>query len=42
MTLAFDSIEDEFGIVADRERVLREIREKTDQEFEKRLSARSL
>ena len=42
MTLVFDSIEDEFGIVADQERVRREIREKTDQEFEKRLSVRSL
>jgi len=41
-TLGFDSFEDEFGIESDQEEVRHEIREKTDQEFEKRLSVRSL
>lgn len=41
-TLGFDSFEDEFGIESDQEGVRQEIREKTDQEFEKRLSVRSL
>jgi hypothetical protein len=41
-TLGFYSFEDEFGIESDQEEVRQEIREKTDQEFEKRLSVRSL
>jgi len=42
MTLSFDSVDDEFGIASNPEVVRREIKEKTDQEFEKRLSVRSL
>jgi len=41
-TLGFDSVDDEFGVASDREAVRRELREKTAQEFEKRLSVRSL
>ncbi len=41
-TLGFDSFEDEFGIESDQDEVRQEIREKTDQKFEKRLSVRSL
>jgi len=41
-TLGFDSFVDEFGIESDQDEVRHEIREKTDQEFEKRLSVRSL
>jgi len=41
-TLGFDSFKNEFGIESDQKEVRQEIREKTDQEFEKRLSVRSL
>ena len=41
-TLSFDSVEDEFGIVSDQDQVRQEIEQKTEQEFEKRLSVRSL
>jgi len=40
--LGFDSFEDEFGIESDQDEVRHEIREKTNQEFGKRLSVRSL
>ncbi len=41
-TLRFDSITDEFGIESDMDQVRRNIRKKTDQEFETRLSVRSV
>ena len=41
-TLQFDSLEDEFGMDTSEERVRAEIRELTDDEFEKRTSLQSL
>lgn len=41
-TLQFESRPDEFGLASDRERVVREVREKTVDEFERRISVRSL
>jgi hypothetical protein len=38
----FDQIDDEFGLTSDRDSVRRRIRIQTDEEFEKRLSLRSL
>jgi hypothetical protein len=41
-TLQFGSRPDEFGLASVRERVVQELREKTEDEFERRLSVRSL
>jgi hypothetical protein len=41
-TLRFDSIDDEFSIESDKKQVRQNIREKTEQEFETRLSVRSV
>ena len=41
-TLQFESRPDEFGLASDQERVVQDIREKTADEFERRLSVRSL
>lgn len=40
--VGFDALPDEFGLESDPDGVIGELREKTDQEFEKRLSVRSL
>lgn len=41
-TLRFDSNDDEFSIESDKKQVRQNIQEKTEQEFETRLSVRSV